>query len=330
MAVTETGTTQRATVAIRAFRPEDSPAIVEISNLLLPDHPRSVEETRFEDEQFTRGNFFLRRFVAVDSSGEIVGSLSFNQMPWAFHPDRYAVWGGVRPGSQRKGVGESLYTVLMDELEDRKAVAARTWVRESTGETTAWLARRGFRELHRSWGSRLDVAAFDATRFSEHARVPAGIEVVTLEDEMAVDPGRIRAVYEMDNELSADVPRVDPYTSPPFEMFRDFALSGPQAVPAACFLAKDGDRYVGVSSLERVESQDTLHVGFTGVRRECRGRGIAMHLKLRAIGYAKRHGYRWITTGNSSLNAPMLGINTKLGFAKETVWLVMGKDLGGA
>src|SRR5206468_12009851 len=169
------------------------------------------------------------------------------------------------PAWQRKGVGAALYARGIEELRGRRAVAVRTWVRESMPDSVAWLAHRGLRGLHRSWESRLDVARFDPARFAEHAQVPAGIEVVTLADEMAEDPGRFPDIHEMDNELALDVPRVDPFTPPPLEMFREFVLSGPRALPEACFLAKDGDRYVGVSSLERVESlPDTLHVDFTG------------------------------------------------------------------
>ncbi|HTD81950.1 MAG TPA: GNAT family N-acetyltransferase, partial [Thermoplasmata archaeon] len=232
---------------------------------------------------------------------------------------------------QRRGVGGALAGRLMKELRERKARALRSWVRESMTESVTWLRRRGMQELHRTWESRLDVEAFDPARFAKDARVPGGVEVVTLKDELAENPERLRDVFEMDSVLSVDVPRVDPFTPPPFEMFRDHTLIGPRALPEAFFLAKDGDRYIGVSNLERIESMpDTLYTGFTGVRREHRGRGIAMCLKLRAIDYARRGGFRWIRTGNSTLNAPMLGINMKLGFVKENIWIVMGKDLTGA
>jgi GNAT superfamily N-acetyltransferase len=332
MPASREGTLQRSAVEIREFQPEDYPAIVEISNLLLPDHPTTVGEERFEDERFDRAKMFHRRLVAVDpSSRAIVGDLLYNHTPWAFDQDRYGVWIGVHPRWQRRGIGRLLATRLMDELRERRATALRMWVRESKTETVAWLGRRGVRELHRNWESRLDVQAFDPSRFTGDARVPEGLDVVTLADELAKDPARLRDVFELDNVLSRDVPRVDPYTPPPFEMFRDFVVSGPRALPEGFFLAKDRDTYVGVSNLEKLESlPDTLYTGFTGVRREYRGRGIAMCLKLRAIDYARRRGFRWIRTANSTLNAPMLGINMKLGFVKENIWIVMGKDLTGA
>lgn len=319
-------------VTMRDFEPEDYPALVEIENLLYPDNPTTLDEEKFEDARFDRGKIFRRRLVAVDPATEtVVGIANYGHMPWSIHPDRYSVWIGVYPAWQRRGVGGVLAGRVMRELRERKARALRSWVRESMTETVEWLRRRGMKDLHRSWESRLDVSNFDPSPFAKDAGVPEGISVVTLKDELAEDPDCLRAVFAMDNVLSLDVPRVDPFTPPPFEMFKDHTLAGPRALPEAFFLAKDRDRYVGVSDLERLEAMpDTLYTGFTGVLREYRGRGIAMCLKLRAIDYAMRHGIRWIRTGNSTLNAPMLGINMKLGFVKENVWIIMGKDLAGA
>ncbi len=157
---------------------------------------------------------------------------------------------------------------------------------------------------------------------------PAGIEIVTLAEELAKDPECLKELYEMDCELSLDVPRVDPFTRGPFETWRDWVLKSPRALPEAFFIAKAGDSYVGQSDVGRSEGlADVLYTGFTGVRREYRGRGIAMALKLRAIDYAKRHEYREIRTWNSTLNAPMLGINVKLGFVKQPAWITFGKNL---
>ena len=332
MSVTRERSVPHTAVAIREFQPEDYPALVEIENLLYPDNPTTAEEERYDDERFDKAKVFHRRLVGVDPASQaVVGAVSYGHMPWAFDPDRYEVWIGVHPRWQRRGIGRTLEARLMAELRARRATAVRSWVRESMKDTVEWLGRRRVRELHRAWESRLDVQAFDSSRFTEDAKTPHGISVVTLADELAEDAERFRRVFDLDNVLAQDVPRVDPFTHPPYEMFRDFVVTGPRALPEAFFLAKDGEAYVGVSNLEKLESlPDTLYTGFTGVRREYRGRGIAMCLKLRAIDYAKRRGFRWIRTGNSTLNAPMLGINMKLGFVKENIWIVMGKDLTGA
>jgi len=124
------------------------------------------------------------------------------------------------------------------------------------------------------------------------------------------------------------MPRIDPFTRRSFEMYRDRVLNSPGSIPDAVFVAKDGDRYVGLTELFRQGAlPTTLNTSLTGVRREHRGRGVAFALKLRALDWAKRHGYREVRTFNSTLNAPMLGINVKLGFVKQPVWITFGKDL---
>ncbi len=326
------GTLPRTSVAIRDFQSEDYPAIVEIGNLVYPEHPMTVEEERFEDENFDRTKYLWRRLVAVHpDSGKVAGDATFTHIPWAFDPHRFNVWIAVHPMWQRRGIGGLLYDRVLEELRPHEPRQLRTWAQDTMTDTIAFLQQRGFRELHRSWESRLDLRTFDLARFAKYWDLPPGIEVVTLREGLARDPECVRAVYEMDCEIAPDVPRVDPFTPASFDMWREHEVAGPRAMPEAYFLAKDGDRYVGRSNLERNETlHDVLYTGFTAVRREYRGRGIAFALKLRAIDYANRHRYREIRTWNSSLNAPMLGINVTLGFVRQPAWITFGKDLAEA
>ncbi len=100
-----------------------------------------------------------------------------------------------------------------------------------------------------------------------------------------------------------------------FEQFLDVTLRHPGFLPEATFVARVGDRYVSTTSLESVEGvRESLHVGYTGTLREFRGHGLATELKKRAIGYARALSYRYLTTDNDSLNAPILRVNRALGF----------------
>jgi len=319
---------QQVSVTIRDFQPEDYPAVVDIGNLLYPEHPTTVEQERFEDEHFDTKQYILRRYVAVRASGSVVGTASLFHMPRAYDPRRFGMWIGVHPQWHEKGVGHALYEHLFEQFRVLKAVALRTWTRETMRDSVAWLERRGFRELMRGWESRLDVRSFEFPPFANYWGLPPDIEIVTLAEELAKDPESIQALYELDSDIAPDVPRIDPFTRMGFEMYRDHVLNSPGSIPDAVFVARDGDRYVGLTELFRDDAlPDTLNTGLTGVRREHRGRGIAFALKLRALDWAKRHGYREVRTFNSTLNAPMLGINVKLGFVKQPVWITFGKDL---
>jgi mycothiol synthase len=316
-------------ITIRPFQPEDFPPVVEIANLLFPEHPTTVEEERFDDESFDKKRYVYRRYAAVESSGTVVGSASFNHQPSAFDPRRFGMWVGVHPRWHGKGIGTALYEHLLEQLRTFDAVALRTWVRETMETSTRWIRRRGFRELSRGWESRLDLPSFDLSRFAGRWALPAGIEVVSLAEELRRDSDSIQGLYELDCEISPDEPRPDPYTRPSFEMFHDRVLKSPDSSPESILLAREGSRYVGLTELYRnVAIPTDLRTGFTGVRREYRGRGLAFALKLRAIDWAKRSGYKSIRTWNSTLNAPMLGINVKLGFARQPAWITFGKDLG--
>jgi len=328
MVATREHTMHRASVHVRAFQPEDYAAITDVYNRVDPDYPSTETEVREEDAMWDRDTYVQVRYVAANPhTGELVGVAEYNHMPWSFDPGRFMAWIGVRPDRQRLGIGAVLYDRLLEDFRARRATALRTFAREDRAESIAFLGRRGFRELERSWESRLDLTTFDPAKFADRAGIPAGIEVVTLADELVRDPESLHGVYELGSILAPDVPRLDPATTPDFDAWKKHA-TGPWFLPEAWFLAKDGDRYVGQSDLGKSEAEpDLLYTGFTGVLREYRGRGIARALKLRALMWAKERGYRSVRTWNSTRNAPMLGINVALGFEKQPAWVTFAKDL---
>jgi RimJ/RimL family protein N-acetyltransferase len=134
----------------------------------------------------------------------------------------------------------------------------------------------------------------------------------------------------MESAAFRDVPFPDPPTVAPFDEWREWVLHSPGGLREAYFLARDGERYVGVSNMHRNEAQPgVIFQGFTGVVREYRGQGVAMALKLRTVQYAREHGYREIRTGNNTRNRPMLRINEAMGFQKQPVWIEFEKALAG-
>jgi len=214
----------------------------------------------------------------------------------------------VDAAHRRQGVGGALLARTVDALLLR-AVAT-----EDDAEAVGFLTRRGFREVWREIPSELDLAGFDGAPFAARA-APAGVAITTLADERARTPLVLRELYGLHTFCNLGQQELDGITPRPFEEFVAGQVGGPQAMPEAWYLARDGGGLVGMSSLERLpDAPDTLEPGYTAVHPAHRRRGIALALKLRAIEHARAHGYRSITTHSNAINAGMLALNTALGF----------------
>jgi mycothiol synthase len=144
------------------------------------------------------------------------------------------------------------------------------------------------------------------------------------------DPAVLHRVHDLDVETGRDVPHVGAYTPIAFEVFRQFFMEDQNALPDAWFLAKEGGRYVGVTSAGREPAQpEVLQQYYTGTRPEYRRRKIALTLKLMLIDFAKRNGYLRIETSNDSLNEPMWTLNQRLGFRKMHESIHLELEFGG-
>ncbi len=318
-----------ADVTIRAFDARDYGPLVRVSNASFPDEPRTAEEWRYEDARLDRSRYHLERHVAVDTRGEILGHAGLGHMPWNFHPHKYWVEVCVHPRHRRRGVGQALWARLVASLRARGARVARTLVHEDHSDSVRFAQHRGFVEVMRRWESRLTIAAFDFDRFQPllDRVLASGVRITTLADERARDQDNLHRIYEMEQEISRDVPMPDDYTPVDFTAFLDYAVTAPLALNDAFFVAAVDGAYAGLSALHKAAAGDGLEQGLTGVRRPFRGRGVATALKLKTIAYARAYGAREIRTYNEINNAPIVAINEKLDFIRQPPWLTYAKEL---
>ena len=315
---------------IRAATPADYPVLVALNKASYPEYGETEEEWRHSDETWDHKKYFKSRVVAEDG-GRVVGFGLVNHMRWAFVPTKYRIDVTVHPDHRERGHGSALYDALLDKVRERSGKAVAAAVKESMVGGVRFLAKRGFREVKRDWESRLFVEGFDFARFATaDARVAEqGIRITTLADEMQRDGSALQKAFELHEDCRMDIPSVDPPTRHTLEEFRHEDIDAPSALLDAFFVAIDKDgRYLGVSNLFRsLDNPTFLWQGITGVRRDARGKGIAMALKLRTVRYAIDKGVEHIKTWNDVHNRPMLAINEAMGFVKQPAWISYEKDL---
>jgi RimJ/RimL family protein N-acetyltransferase len=140
-----------------------------------------------------------------------------------------------------------------------------------------------------------------------------GIVINSVADDP--DPETWRRAFEAELEAAEDIPRSKPYVPPTFEQF-DTWHSGPDSSPRWYFVAKEGERVVGVTSLHFPPVQGNVWTWFTGVVREYRGRGIARAVKLEILKRAIAENVPAVRTDNDETNAPMLHVNEELGYRR--------------
>ena len=316
--------------SVRAPTTADYPVLVALNKASYPDYGETEEEWRHWDETWDHEKYFKARVVALDGS-RVVGFGLVNHMRWAFVPTKYRVDVTVHPEHRRRGHGTALYEALLDKVRERAGRTVAAAAKESMADGVRFLTKRGFHEVKRDWESRLFVKGFDFARFStaDDRVAKQGIRIVALADEMPRDTSALRKAFELNEECRMDIPSVDPPTRHTFEEFRRDDIDAPNALLDAFYIAIDKDgRYLGVSNMFRsLDDRTFLWQGITGVRRDARGKGIAMALKLRTVRYALDNGIEHIKTWNDVHNKEMLSINEAMGFAKQPAWISYEKDL---
>ena len=317
-------------ITLRSVEPADYARLAAIDAAIDPGDTRDPEWYRERDANWSPR--LLRHRLVAERGGLVVAWGELAHGWWAYHPRKFHLRLNVEPRFQRQGVGSRMYSALVEHVVSSwnplqiSAIASevRPW-------SIAFLEHREFREVQRRWDASLPVAHARLERLSAATGDMAAqnVRIVSLADlrgQHGNGDGFDHDLYVFEQRLYRDEPGYDPEGSLQFDQFMTFELNPKTAVDDGSFLALVGERMVGVSRL-RLDRRGPgiLHVGFTGVDPEYRGRGIAVALKLRTLEYARQHGFAEIRTENDSTNAAMLHINLELGFKLEPASIVFHK-----
>lgn len=221
-----------------------------------------------------------------------------------------------------------MYATLLAWATEVRASRLIDYMKESDAASLSFAERRGYIKERHAFESVLELGSFEASEKLRAAVGEAergGIRFVTLAEE----PGEAneRKLHELYKVTHQDIPG---YSGdfPWFEEWRKWSLELPGVRPEWIHIAKDGDRYVGVVTLQHNEQTQAMYQEYTGVLPEYRGRRIALALKLLGIRSALASGAPYLRTHNDSMNGPMLRINRDLlGFRAEPGSYKMVREL---
>ena len=308
-----------AGLSIREGLPPDLDRLIEFQNRYArPGRTQSVELAR----RFEAANPEPNRLVLVaeDAAGTIVAAASAS--------DGGVLGGGenrwranirVAPESRRRGLGTQMLERLEAHVKAKRAPKLQGAVRGEETDGLSFAARHGYREFHRRFDSYLDVPAFDASRFDDPTALAsrAGVRIDrydVLEAEAADRVAFQRSTYESLSTTQADIPRPEPLPPPPpFEAVREVYFENDTFARDASVIALRAGRVVG-TSITIIDPEGVAYTVYTGVDRAERGKGIALAMKLAILERLKARGVKLFGTTNDEANAPMRGINAKLGY----------------
>ena len=319
---------EEAGIRLREFHWEDLPAFVAVRNRSFPDMPQTLASVEHFERTYPPDNPRFR-YAVETAQGAYIGSGHCDVPFWLDAPGVYRFYALVDPDWRRRGIGQALLAHLEQYARAQGAARLISDCRENMADSLHFLERAGFRQFGLRFESMLDLTAFDEARFvgAIDRVLEAGYELTTLAAERQLNPGADRDLFEIELAVEPDVPwpgGLKAHLS--FDDFRRITLDGPASDPAAIFIAKREGIYAGYTALS-FRSPGIGYTGMTGVRREHRGQGIALALKLLSFRVLKERGCTATWTHNDTANQAILALNQKLGYQKHPGILLWSKLL---
>ncbi|WP_460661024.1 GNAT family N-acetyltransferase [Kribbella swartbergensis] len=281
---------------IRTAGPEDAVGIARVWAAAMPQLVKTARGIQAE----LRNSRRRVALISVDGS-EVVGYGN------VFLPDpgdrapRVRISVQVPPDLRRRGIGGPLAEAVCAEAA-KAGAASLLVVVEDNDESKGFAIRRGFTIGRRMSHSRADLSAVP-----EPAAPPEGLRVT---DFGQLNPEQVWqavvAVAEGDPSGLSFAPPYDEWLATDWghpDLRRDLSVAVLDGDTVASFVitTADPDRRVIWSNL-------------TGTIPAHRGRGLAKVVKSAALARARDAGFTHAYTGNDAANAPMLTVNSWLGY----------------
>lgn len=292
-----------------------------------PGEPVQPDADRRREVLKTAPLYAFHRVLAVGEHGEFIGSLSTSfRRPGTPGSEPFApfidAWGGVLLPHRRRGVASALLRTLLAQMEQHGKSIATIKAHMPGGH--AFLRAIGASEKHRSVENRM---RFDGLDWQELARwrtegfAPAhGLRAEVHAGRVPHE--RLAALVGPMSSLFDDAP-TSGLQRPPFRYdLEDFAPwyaeMDRRGGEHFLVLLLDGDELAAMCEASwNARYPDRMSQRLTAVSRKWRGKGLAKGVKAAMLQLVReRHPEVTLAiTSNAEVNAPMLAINHRLGFA---------------
>ncbi|MET3494640.1 GNAT family N-acetyltransferase [Variovorax boronicumulans] len=288
----------------------------------VPDDAHTVQNVRQHSPLYLVHRVFVR-----DTQGVLAGSINMSvrrggTADYAAHAPFVNAWGGVRKSHRRQGVGSLLMRELLT-LMDAEGRTTATF-NAHLPEGHAFLSAIGAAEKHRTMENRMTFASLDneaLARWRAEALAPGhGLRLEIHAGRVPFE--RLATLMAPLSELLEDAPTTGLARAPmrfELEGFRAwYAEMDRRGGEHFMVLLLDGDEVAAVcdASWNRLYP-DRMFQRLTAVARRWRGKGLAKGVKAVMLQLVReRHPeVAMAVTQNAEVNAPMLAINRRLGFA---------------
>jgi len=297
---------------IRPGTVDDAPAVAALRAAAFPNNYVTAGEVRTWISTTPERARVLR--WAVEQSGMLVGWATAGLN--AETSEAHAGFGStiVHPSYRRRGLGTSLW----EEVEAHLGTLGVRHVSvfgADEDDTRRFMAARGF-----------TVAFVDRTSGIDPSTLPPPPpppERVVLRPFASIDDPQV--VYELDVEAVRDVPLDQPRDDIRFDEWLERTWRFPELDRDCSVVAFVDGEPAGFTTLI-IDPQTLLAgSGMTGVARRFRRQGLAELLKRHALAGAAAKGVTMALTDNDETNAPMLAVNTRLGYRQVATNLIFSR-----
>jgi GNAT superfamily N-acetyltransferase len=281
---------------IRTAMPEDAVGIARVWAAAMPQLVKTARGIEAELHNSTRRVVL----IAVDGP-EVVGYANLHLPDPEQQAPRIRIAVQVPPATRRRGIGSALAEQISARAVEAGAGRLLVVVGDDD-ESKGFATRRGFTIGRRMSHSRAELSAVP-----EPAPAPEGLRVADFDQ---VEPEQVWqavvAVAEGDPSGLSFAPPYDEWLATDWghpDLRRDLSVAVLDGDTVASFVitTADPDRRVIWSNL-------------TGTLPSHRGRGLAKVVKSVALTRARDAGFVHAYTGNDAANAPMLAVNSWLGY----------------